>query len=77
MGKNSLALGARVEITAGDKKVLRQLSGGRGYLSQASARITAGVGHASEVSIKVYWPDGTATESAKLPVNATHMIRQE
>jgi hypothetical protein len=76
-GKNPNALGTSVEIIAGDKRILRQLSGGRGYLSQSGTRILAGVGGAKEVDLKIYWPDGSTSEKKKLPTNTSHQLSQE
>jgi hypothetical protein len=75
-GKNPLAFGATVTITANGKPILRQMSGGRGYLSQGDVAITAGVGKAATVDVTVRWPDGTTTKHDKLATNKRHVIKQ-
>jgi hypothetical protein len=74
--KNPLAFGATATIKAGGKTLLRQLSGGRGYLSQGDIALTAGVGKATTVDISIRWPDGSVSEHAKVQVNKRHVIKQ-
>ncbi len=76
-GKNRQALGARVEIVVGDRRILRQVSGGRGYLSQSSSRVTVGIGIATSAQVTVYWPDGNTSKTKKLDANTSHTIVQE
>ena len=75
-GKNPRAFGATVTITAGAKTILRQVSGGRGYLSQADALVTAGVGDAKTVDVVIRWPDGTQSKHAALPTGKRTVIQQ-
>jgi hypothetical protein len=75
-GKNPQGLGARVQITAGDRSILRQVSGGRGYLSQGPKRIYAGMGAANQADVKVFWPDGSVSELKGLKPNVTHTLEQ-
>jgi hypothetical protein len=75
-GKNPRAFGATATIMVEGKPVLRQLSGGRGYLSQGDIAITAGVGKAAAVDVELRWPDGTKTRHANLGTNKRHILRQ-
>lgn len=74
--KNPKAIGATVEIRAGGRTVLRQVSGGRGYLSQSAAHVLAGLGDAREATVSVHWPDGTRSEHAGLGANEEHTLEQ-
>lgn len=76
-GKNPQAIGARVQIRAGDKSIMRQLSAGRGYLSQGSKLISVGLGSARQADVTVYWPDGSTSEAKGLTANTVHRIEQE
>ena len=75
-GKNPAAIGARLEIQAGEKTILRQVSGGRGYISQADTLVTAGVADAKVISVKVLWPDGSTSSVENLATNKRHKIEQ-
>ena len=70
------AFGATVTITAGAKTILRQVSGGRGYLSQADALVTAGVGAAKTADVVIRWPDGTQSKHAAVPVGKRSVITE-
>lgn len=56
---NSLAIGARVEVTRGDStKTVREVQAGSGYFSQNSAAQLFGLGKNERASIRVIWPNG-------------------
>jgi enediyne biosynthesis protein E4 len=76
-GKNPRALGATITITAGGKSILRHVSGGRGYLSQADTLVTAGVGDAKTVDVTIRWPDGAQTKHAGLATGKRHVLQQQ
>ena len=75
-GKNTHAIGATVRISANGKTVMRQVTGGRGYLSQADTLITAGVGPAKVVDVDIVWPDGSKSHHAALPTNKRHALQE-
>ncbi len=75
-GKNPRALGATIHLTANGKPLLRQVSGGRGYLSQADTLVTAGLGKATTVDVVIKWPDGTESKHPGLAANKRHAIAQ-
>jgi hypothetical protein len=55
------AIGARVSVEAGGKRLSRAISGGSSYLSAGPARAHFGLGGAASVErIDVVWPDGLA-----------------
>ena len=55
---NTRAIGALVEVQAGDKKMMRQVTCGRGYLSQDDYVLHFGLGHATSATATITWPDG-------------------
>ena len=53
------AIGARICVTAGGRRLYRTISGSFGYISSSQLRSHFGLGDAVEVSkIEVRWPDG-------------------
>jgi hypothetical protein len=54
---NRSALGAVVTVEAGGKSYTRQVTGGRGYLSQSELVLTVGIGEAVKAdAVTVRWP---------------------
>jgi hypothetical protein len=54
---NRSAIGARVVIKTGDRVLHRQITAGRGYLSQSELPLTVGLAADTKVdSVTVYWP---------------------
>ncbi len=76
---NRSALGAMVTVEAGGKKVVRPITGGRGYLSQSELVLTVGIGTATKADqVTVRWPGKDArTETwTNLDAGKTHVIEQ-
>ena len=64
----SPAIGARVTVTAGGVKQLRDLIPTGGYLSQADPRLHYGLGrHGRAERVEIRWPDGQATVLTDVP----------
>jgi enediyne biosynthesis protein E4 len=58
-GKNRFGVGARVEVTAGGRTQVRQVSCGDSYCSQRPLALHFGLGAGDPVAeVKVRWPDG-------------------
>lgn len=56
---NRDAQGARVVLTAGNGRQMREVQRGGGYLSQSDGRVLFGLGEAEEVeSVEISWPSG-------------------
>lgn len=56
---NRDGIGARLEVTAGDKRWTAERVAGSGYLSQNDARVHFGVGATTTIDkITIRWPDG-------------------
>nr|MBA2539658.1 ASPIC/UnbV domain-containing protein [Deltaproteobacteria bacterium] len=75
-GKNPRAIGAQVMITANGKPLLRQVTGGRGYISQSDTLVTAGIKDAKTVDLSIRWPDGSESKHPGLAANKRHAIAQ-
>src|SRR5207249_395588 len=65
------AIGARVELEAGGKTQLREVSGGTGYASQSEMRVQFGLGaldHAERLTVR--WPSGRVQQFEGAPLAA-------
>jgi enediyne biosynthesis protein E4 len=64
---NRNAIGARIEIEAGGRKLTRWIHGGGSYLSASDRRVIVGLGGADRIDrLTVRWPSGR-TQSATVP----------
>jgi len=73
---NRDAIGARVTVTAGGAKLLREVDGGNGYASQSSHRLHFGLGASAAVdAVEVRWPSGLV-ERIKVPVDHISTVRE-
>jgi tetratricopeptide (TPR) repeat protein len=61
-GANRKAIGARVDVTAGGKRLVRLVQAGSGYLSQSSTLLDFGTLPEAPEKVVVTWPDGTKQE---------------
>jgi len=76
-GANSAAIGARIELRAGDGVQRREVQPSRGYLSQVELPVTFGLGGAAAVdSLTVHWPSGGTSELRRPAVDRVHVIRE-
>ena len=75
-GMNTAAIGARIELVAGDLREMRELQPGFGYGSHGPTVIHFGLGNAGVIdSLRIRWPDGALTERGGLGVN--QRVRQQ
>jgi Flp pilus assembly protein TadD/thiol-disulfide isomerase/thioredoxin len=74
---NRNAIGARIEVSTGNEKLIRTAHAGDGYLSQASKWIHFGLGsHESIDRVNVRWPGGNAEEFSGTTVDGQFLLRQ-
>jgi len=74
-GLNRDALGAHVEITAGDTTQTRSVMPSRSYLAQVELPVTFGLGDAGRVDqLKVTWPDGRTSTLSDVAADRTLVI---
>ena len=72
--QNPFAVGARITVKAGDASVLRQRQIGRGYLGQAEAPITIGLGKSTQADVEVTWPGGATSRHEGLSAGTEHRL---
>ena len=84
-GSNLEALGARVEVTTGDRRLLRVRQAGTGYLSQSSGRLHVGLGDGGAAgddgprtleAVTVTWPDGSAQTFEDVAADRRYALTQ-
>ncbi|HEX5718306.1 MAG TPA: CRTAC1 family protein [Thermoanaerobaculia bacterium] len=67
-GKNTAAIGARVELEAGGRKQVRETRTGASYLSQSALTLHFGMGTAAQADrLTIRWPDGKVQVLRNLP----------
>jgi hypothetical protein len=70
---NAEAIGARVQITDGDRAVSQWVTSGTSYFSQSDYRLLFALQSSAEsVTVSVHWPTGHTEQFASLSVNRTH-----
>ena len=76
---NRSAIGALVTVEAGGQTYTRQVTGGRGYLSQSELVVTVGIGTATKADkVTVRWPGKAAGVGTwtNLAAGTTHILKQ-
>jgi enediyne biosynthesis protein E4 len=68
-GKNTNAIGSKIEITAGTNKYYIENQPIRGFQSSMDFRPNVGVGKAAAVDVKITWPSGRITLQTGVKVN--------
>lgn len=74
---NRNAVGAKIEIEAGGRKLTRWIHGGGSYLSAADRRVLVGLGSADKVDrIIVVWPSGRRQEYSPLAADRAWLLKE-
>jgi hypothetical protein len=72
---NRDAIGARVTIQVGNRKIVRHRKGGGSYLSSSDPRLLIGVGAANKVDeIEVRWPSGHVQRTGPLDADQGYLV---
>jgi hypothetical protein len=75
---NRDALGAKVELKAGEIESRRQLFPAKSYLSSVEHPLTFGLGKADQATeVKIVWPSGKVTELKDLKAGRTYRIGED
>ena len=75
---NRDALGARVTVEAGGRKLVREVQVSGSYLSSSDHRLLVGIGTAARVDkITVRWPDGKEEILPALDIDRYHTVREK
>jgi hypothetical protein len=74
---NRDAVGARIEVVAGDRTIIRQRKGGTSFASAHDPRLVIGVGDAVVArQVTIRWPSGMVNQYAELPVGTSFLLRE-
>jgi len=74
---NRDAIGARITVEVGERKMVRWISGGASYLSSHDKRVVVGLGHIpgfSSIDAEIRWPSGTLQRLSNLKLKQYHKI---
>ncbi len=75
-GPNPRAVGAIVDLRAGDRLWSQERSVGGGHAGGSAGPLHFGVGGVDAVQITVHWPDGTLSQFADVPTNQALTLRR-
>lgn len=75
---NRDAIGAKLILRSGTRRLVRWVAGGSSYLSSHDKRVVFGLGDSSpaQVTIQIRWPNGTLQTVSNLEVNQYHRVRE-
>lgn len=74
---NSSAIGTRLVLTAGGRRLLREVQSGSSYLGQNDLRVHFGLGQATRADrLEIRWPNGTRETVARIAANQVITLRQ-
>lgn len=75
---NRDAIGAVVEVQAGGRRLLRQVTTTEGYMAGRALGLHFGLGAAELIDLlRIRWPDGSVSERRDLAVNRRELIVQD
>ena len=70
------ALGARVTLTAGGIRQVRERQSGGSYLSGHDPRLHFGLGQATHAAVEIYWPNGQIQTLSRVQANQIlHLVQ--
>jgi len=76
-GSNPEAIGAWIEVHAGNNVYKRQVMPTRSYLSQSELPVTVGLGNANAVDrVFIHWPDETVQELTEIAIDQLTVVYQ-
>ena len=71
------AVGARLEVRIGDRRLMEDVRGGGSYLSHSDSRVHVGLGSAARVDgIDIRWPSGLVQRIGSVDANAFLTIKE-
>ena len=76
---NRDAIGARITVVAGDRRMTRWIVGGSSYASSSDTRVVVGLGRAKppgSIAVEILWPSGVQQSLSKLPLNRYSLIQE-
>jgi hypothetical protein len=76
-GSNRMAIGARIYVTAGGTRQMREIASANGFDAQSSLRTHFGLGSADVAdTVQVVWPGGATQEFHQVAVDQIYRLRQ-
>lgn len=76
-GGNRNAIGAWIEVRLGDAVLRREITIGGGHAGGQLGPVHFGLGQATEVDVRVIWPDGDAGPWSRVPAGGTMEIARD
>ena len=76
---NRDGIGAKLTLHAGNRRMVRWVTGGGSYLSSQDRRVLFGLGSGpppKEVNLEIRWPSGPIQKVPGLQTNRYHVIRE-
>ena len=75
---NRDAIGAKLTLQSGERKLVRWITGGSSYLSSHDMRTIFGLGKQAPplTSFEIRWPNGQTQGVAGLEPNRYHVVRE-
>jgi enediyne biosynthesis protein E4 len=74
---NRSAIGARLVLTAGERRHVREVQSGTSYLGQNDLRVHFGLGQAARADrLQIQWPSGATETVDNLPANHVFTVRE-
>lgn len=76
---NRDAIGAKLSLGVGDRRLVRWITGGGSYLSSHDKRVIFGLGGTpapKTIDVEIRWPSGNIQTLSGLPPNRYHVIRE-
>ena len=76
---NRDAIGAKITVFSGNRRIVRWITGGSSYLSSNDQRVLVGLGHlpaGANVNAEIRWPTGDLQKLPKLEPNRYHRIKE-
>jgi hypothetical protein len=72
---NRDAIGARMTVQLGKRRIIRHRKGGGSYLSASDPRLLVGVGAANKIDqVEIRWPSGRVQTTGPLDVDRGYLI---
>jgi hypothetical protein len=75
---NRSAIGARLMLSAGSRRLLREVQSGSSYLAQNDLRAHFGLGQGTRADrLEIRWPSGATEIIENLPANHIFTVRED
>jgi hypothetical protein len=75
---NRDAIGAKLILQAGNRKLVRWITGGSSYLSSHDKRVVFGLGKQApeSIALQIRWPSGGLQNASGLKLGTYHVVRE-